>query len=472
MTLTHIGVFAAFALLYCLLIPSQWRGWALMVVSVVALYWMQPAIIIRRMDFVFPSLTLFLTILVWMLTRQQEKPINRADRLALGISLGVVVLISLTRYLIPELRPTPSRPPAIAVVLLGMALLMGVALLISWMMRLLLTMALVILVFVIFKTEALTEELSAGLRSLAGQDVDLASASDLQWLGFSYIAFRLIHVLRDRQTGILPDMSLREHLTYAIFFPAFTAGPIDRAERHLEDDRALAELRGMDAHRWTEGLGRIAIGIGKKFVLADSLALIALNETNATQATNSLGLWVLLYAFAFRLYLDFSGYSDIAIGLGYLVGIRLPENFNRPYLKTSITEFWQSWHITLSNWVRFYVFSPLSRSLLRRKPGPNSQLIVLVAQLTTMLVIGLWHQVTVNFVIWGLWHGIGLFIHKMWSDRTRRTYFALNPNRKRAWNIVAWLVTFHFVVIGWVWFSLPDFSTASDVFAGLFGVGR
>ena len=128
-------------------------------------------------------------------------------------------------------------------------------------------------------------------------------------------------------------------------------------------------------------------------------------------------------AYAFRLFFDFSGYSDIAIGIGILYGIQLPENFDRPYLRPSLASFWQSWHITLSNWVRFYVFSPLSRALLMRKVSPLAA--VFVAQLATMVIIGLWHGVQWTFVVWGIWHGVGLFIHKMWSDRTRKRDMAL-----------------------------------------------
>jgi alginate O-acetyltransferase complex protein AlgI len=182
-------------------------------------------------------------------------------------------------------------------------------------------------------------------------------------------------------------------------------------------------------------------------------------------------LWLLLYGYALRLFFDFSGYTDIAIGIALLFGIRLPENFDRPYQRTSITAFWQSWHITLSNWARFYVFSPFSRFLLTRQPKPSPIAVVLSAQLATTIVIGLWHGVSWNFLIWGVWHGVGLFVHKQWSDRTRGWYRQLNEQseRKRMWTVVAWFITFHFVVIGWVWFALPDVETSLRVLRGLFG---
>jgi D-alanyl-lipoteichoic acid acyltransferase DltB (MBOAT superfamily) len=191
------------------------------------------------------------------------------------------------------------------------------------------------------------------------------------------------------------------------------------------------------------------------------------------QADSTAGLWVLLYGYAFRLFFDFSGYTDIAVGLGVLFGVRLPENFNRPYLSTTITSFWQRWHMTLSDWARFYVFTPLSRALLRREPRPSTALIVLLSQLATMIVIGLWHGITLNFFIWGVWHGVALFAHKQWSDRTRKWYRGLSekPWQKRAWTFFSWFLTFQYVVLGWVWFLMPTPALAVQTYGKLFGVG-
>ncbi|MBZ0306525.1 MAG: hypothetical protein K8I82_10705 [Anaerolineae bacterium] len=472
MTLTHILIFIALALVYRLVVPARGRGWALMAASVVIIYWLQPALPIRRLDFLLPTLTLLLTVLVWFVTKGNG--FSRRDFATLGLITALVIALSLTRYLIPELRPTPSRPPALTTVLpalVGMGILLGMVAVRRWKLLVLLSQLLIILIFVALKYEPLTEALSAALRRQMNQDTELASVLDIQWLGFSYVAFRLLHLLRDHQTGKLDPVSLREHVTYVIFFPAFTAGPIDRIERFVQDDRALNSLFRFSPVLLVEGGARIAVGVFKKFVVADTLALISLNPTNAEQADSTLALWLFLYVYSFRLYFDFSGYSDIAIGLGYLLGIRLPENFDRPYLKENITAFWQSWHMTLSNWARFYVFSPLSRGMLRWKIRPSTTVIVLIAHLSTMLVIGLWHGITLNFVLWGLWHGIGLFMHKLWSDRTRRTYRQMmqNPRQKVVWNLAGWLLTFHFVTLGWVWFSLPDFETAATVFLKLFG---
>jgi D-alanyl-lipoteichoic acid acyltransferase DltB (MBOAT superfamily) len=490
MTLAHIVVFIAAALVYAWLLPVRWRRWALLATSVVAVYWLQPSLPIHYLDFVLPTTTLVLTVVVWCVTNLPHTPtsasferegdkhalswISAEDWRTLGVLAALVVGLSLTRYLVPELRPTASRAPDTLVVVVGLVVLLGIAGTLWWISRRWkrLTSAVIILIvglFVILKTEPLATSMSAALRNLSVQNPELAAGVDLRWLGFSYLAFRLIQVLRDKQTGKLPAMSLREHMTYAIFFPALTAGPIDRAERFVQDERIMPPT--LIAPCFVEGMGRITSGLVKKFVISDSLALIALNSVNAEQAVSTPALWLMLYAYAFRLFLDFSGYTDIAIGIGLLLGIRLPENFNQPYLKPNLAAFWQSWHMTLSNWVRFYVFSPLSRALLVRKVRPLTA--VFAAQMVTMIVIGLWHAVAWNFLVWGLWHGVGLFVHKVWSDRTRKRYLSLKqrPRLERAWTIAGILLTFHFVVLGWVWFALGDMAQVWKVFLRLLGIG-
>jgi alginate O-acetyltransferase complex protein AlgI len=472
MTLTHIAVFSAAALLYGAIATQQWRGWLLLIASVFAIYWLQPFTSIRQLDFILPTATLVLAITCWLFVRPAKQP-SREDGITLAVIFGLVLLVSSTRYLIPELRLT-SRPPDTPIMLVALLVIGGVVasasrLLRAWRLAQTLLILVIIAIFILIKSEPLATGLSTLLRGWNGQDVSLASPLDLSWLGFSYVAFRLIHTLRDQQTGQLPALTLREYLTYVIFFPAYTAGPIDRAERFVVDYRALPKL---DAPRLFEGTNRIIIGLLKKFVIADSLALIALDADRAAQATSPGGLWLLLYAYAFRLFFDFSGYSDIAISIGILYGIRLPENFNRPYLKNNIAAFWQSWHMTLSGWVRFYVFSPLSRWFLGRENRPPVALILLVSHLATMIIIGLWHGITWAFFVWGLWHGIGLFVHKMWSDRTRKWYIRLKqrPHLQRLWTITGILLTFHYVLLGWVWFALPDFDSALMTMRRLFGL--
>jgi alginate O-acetyltransferase complex protein AlgI len=472
MTLTSILVFGLGAALYRIVIPARWRGWALLIGSVLAIYWLQPMIPVQPLDFILPTATLLLAVAGWLITRPDNAPrLELENLLTLGIVVALILILALAGewlYLLPS--PPPAIPDILVVLIgAGVVFIAFGAMIQSRTRAIWVALLLMIALFVVFKSEPLTIGLAGWLRAQAGRPLSLAGVIDVGWLGFSYVAFRLIHTLRDRQTGKLPALTLREYLTYLIFFPAYTAGPIDRAERFVKDFRILSAL---DASRAVEGGSRIVIGIFKKFVLADSLALFALNVTLANQARRPGDLWLLLYAYAFRLYLDFGGYSDIAIGIGRLYGVNLPENFNLPYLKSNIATFWQSWHITLSTWARFYVFTPLTRVLMTRNPRPSPTLVVLITQMSTMIVIGLWHGIALNFVMWGAWHGLGLFVHKLYSDRTRMFYQGLKekPALRR---VIYWggiLLTFHFVVLGWVWFALPDAALSWHVLLRLFGL--
>ena len=507
LNLLAILVIALAAVLYAALVPGRWRAWAVLLGSVVAVFWLQLPLTPRYADFLLPSATIALAVAGWWLSRPSRRaflapapladasdtpppageiPVSRVyvrdDWFTLLVVLSVILLLSLFRYVGGDFRLTASRPPSplfVAVTALEVGLVFAALALILRRLpqRAVLTgaIAAIVALFVVVKWPPATAAVAGWWRGLTGQDVALAAPTDLAWLGFSYVAFRIIHTLRDRMTGILPDLSLRAYLSYILFAPAFVAGPIDRAERFTADYQALPTLRAFDPARWGLGLWRIGEGLFKKFVVADLLANgLSLTSALAEQTQSAGALWLLLFGYGFRLYLDFGGYSDIAIGLGILFGIRLPENFARPYTRTNLTAFWQSWHITLSNWARFYVFTPLSRALLRRSPAAPALLspttIVLLSHLATMIVIGLWHGISWNFFIWGLWHAVGLFAHKVWSDRTRRLYRRAQsrPWPRRAWAVTGWALTIVYVMLGWVWFLLPTPQLAWQTLLRLF----
>jgi alginate O-acetyltransferase complex protein AlgI len=449
---------------------GRWRGWTIFVLSVFAVFWLQPASTIRHADFWFPIASLALTVLTWRVSGPRERTLTPEDRISIGLMLVIPILISLAGNVIDALAVTPTRPPGLFPVLIA---LLGIALL-FWINNregarnqrtapalILLLLAL----FIALKHQPLAEELSRAWRALNAQATEHASSLDLGWLGFSYIAFRLLHTLRDRSAGRLPEVSLREYVSYVLFFPALTAGPIDRVERFQAD---LQSAKMITAKEGLEGGRRIALGVFKKFVLADSLALIALNPINADQARSTGWLWILLYAYAFRLYFDFSGYTDVAIGLGQLTGVKLPENFEAPYLKKNLAAFWTSWHITLAQWFRSYFFNPLTRALRRGRIRPFTAVSIFIAQVSTMVLIGLWHGIALNFLIWGAWHGIGLYLHNRWTELKRTRDWKL-PSFTALSDPLGLLLTFHFVTLGWVWFLLPDAGQAGEVFLRLLG---
>lgn len=451
------------------------RNPLLLVASIFVIFWLQPALPIRGLDFWLPVTTILIAVLGWVLTSSAEEREPVKLRITASILAVTILGIALTRFIGTTGFLTASRPPQTHIVALVLLISTGVFFALSRVKKpanALLSTAILglLLIFLVLKLPELTGLASSALRGLTGQSRELASAFDIRWLGFSYIAFRLIHTLRDRQTGHLPALSLEEYLVYMLFFPAFNAGPIDRAERFVAWLRQplIPEPRHLE-----QGGKRLVLGLFKKFVLADTLAIIALNGTSALQAQGSGWTWLMLYAYGFQIFFDFSGYTDIAIGLGELVGIRLPENFNRPYLKSSLTRFWDNWHITLTQWFRAYFFNPLTRALRTKARWMPAWLVILVTQLTTMVLIGLWHGVTWNFVLWGAWHGIGLFINNRWSSATSAwsTRVQERPALKGLVNTLSVLVTFHYVTLGWVWFALPDLATSTRVFAGLFGLG-
>ena len=207
-------------------------------------------------------------------------------------------------------------------------------------------------------------------------------------------------------------------------------------------------------------------------MVADTLALIALNDALATQVRTTGWMWLIVYAYSFQIYFDFSGYTDIAIGIAGLVGIKLPENFAAPYLKANLTQFWNSWHMTLTQWIRSYVFNPFNRWIRGFKNLPLWTMLLL-GQLATMILIGLWHGITWNFVFWGAWHGLGLFLQNRWSDFAKTRFVAVSDARlQTALQLGGIFLTFHFVALGWVFFALSELSLSWRVILALTGVSQ
>lgn len=492
MALNIILAFGLLALIGRWLVPPRWLGRFTLIVSLLAIYALQPSTPLRGLDFWLPTAAIGLTAWVWAVCRPVSPfPLSpegeggqgaRGVFFAAALVLAPILLVALTRY--SGVRILSMRPPALPVVTLGLGLFSGGAALLwraSWRRPRLAgaLLSLVIGLLIVLKTPALALAASVGLRAVNEQPVHLAAPADLAWLGFSYLAFRLVHALREAQAGKLPAFSLDEFAAYALFFPAFTAGPIDKAPRWLSDLRQVqaaepsAGRRAAALDDTLAGGQRILIGVFKKFVLADSLALLALSPQNAGQIRSTGWAWALLLAYSLRLYFDFAGYTDVAIGLGRILGFRLPENFDRPYTRPNLTAFWNSWHISLSLWFRAYFFNPFTRWLRSRPAKPPVWLVILAAQLSTMILIGVWHGVTWNFLIWGAWHGLGLFVHNRYADwaRPRLDWLAARPRLARLAAVAGWLLTFLYVILGWVWFALPTPAAALAVFSRLFGLG-
>jgi D-alanyl-lipoteichoic acid acyltransferase DltB (MBOAT superfamily) len=471
MTIDKILILIVLALLVGLL--RRGRGLMLLVTSTLVIFWLQPAASVQSLVFWLPAATLALVVLAWVITSPPEVRALRSNWPA-GIALAaVILLVDLNRYFGLKGIYTTATPRTILVLFGLVAILLLVILLVRLQRinKLLLVLGLVglILAFIVLKSPSLTTCVLSFLMTLRGRTFEPKTMSIISWLGFSYIAFRLMHTIRDRQTGRLPAVTLAEYVNYMIFFPSFTAGPIDRLERFVQDLRQPLALKNED---WLFAGQRLVVGLFKKFVLADALALISITDILVGQVRSSGWLWVVLYAYALRIYFDFSGYTDIAIGLARLLGVRLPENFAAPYLKPNLTQFWNSWHMTLTQWFRAYFFNPLTRSLRSGKQPLPVPVIVLITQLSTMVLIGLWHGITWNFVLWGLWHGVGLFVHNRWSEMTRGRFASWVNNLfwQRFINVAGTLITFHYVTLGWVFFALSSPRLSWHALFKLFGL--
>jgi D-alanyl-lipoteichoic acid acyltransferase DltB (MBOAT superfamily) len=250
---------------------------------------------------------------------------------------------------------------------------------------------------------------------------------------------------------------LLRFVTFLTFFPQLVAGPIVRRAELLPQ---LISLPSLARGQVGSGLYRIGRGMLKKVLLADIVRVGVVDPIFAEPSRfTSLELLVGLYAYTLQIYYDFSGYTDIALGSAKLFGIELPENFRRPYKATSVAGFWRRWHITLSNWVRDYIYYPLGGA--RVKPQARIYFNIMA----TLLIIGIWHGASWNFVAYGLLHGAAVAINRVMRARTGRRPDDPLPG----WWGWLWrfLLTFHFVVLARILFRSPDFATSWVYLLGL-----
>jgi D-alanyl-lipoteichoic acid acyltransferase DltB (MBOAT superfamily) len=260
--------------------------------------------------------------------------------------------------------------------------------------------------------------------------------------GISFFTFETMSYTIDVWRGDLrPATRYLDYLLFVCFFPHLVAGPIVRPAQMLPQ---LAREPRADAAMQARGLWRIATGLAKKVIIGDFLAQSIVRRVFETpERFTALEVVLGVYAYAVQIYADFSGYSDVAIGSAALFGYELPENFDVPYAARSLQEFWRRWHVTLSSWLRDYVYKPLGGS--RRGPLATYRNLMI-----TMVLGGLWHGASWTFVVWGTLHGLGLCIERVWQQATQ-------PRRDRAEasrlaRVVSTVVTFHFVCVAWVFF--------------------
>ena len=268
-------------------------------------------------------------------------------------------------------------------------------------------------------------------------------------LAISFFTFQQIAYLVDRYRGVTQEHSFLNYMLFVTFFPQLIAGPIVHHKEMLPQFKDIS-CGFINHDNIARGLFIFSIGLFKKVVLADTFAVWATVGFDTAEHLNMLEAWVTSLSYTFQLYFDFSGYTDMAIGAALLFNIRLPINFNSPYKAHNIREFWRRWHITLTRFLKDYLYIPLGGN--RRGPIRTYLNLFIV-----FFLAGIWHGAGWTFVFWGALHGLAMIIHRIWS-----AYLFRLPT------LLAWVITFNFINIAWIFFRAKSFDDAFKVLHGMF----
>ena len=272
-------------------------------------------------------------------------------------------------------------------------------------------------------------------------------------LGISFFTITQIAFLVDAYEGLVEERNFLNYALFVTFFPHLLAGPI---LHHSDMMPQFNRLRNKVIN-WKNvylGLTLFFLGLFKKVALADTFSTWATAGFEATQPLTFFPAWLASLSYTFQLYFDFSGYSDMAVGIGWMFNIKLPVNFNSPYKATGLIDFWKRWHITLSNFITTYLYTPILRSFSRITFNRS-----LVAMLLAMLISGFWHGAGWTFIIWGGMHGLGLVVNHVWKKK-----------KLPMPSFLGWLITFNFVNISFVFFRAKSVPDAGSILAGMSGL--
>jgi len=293
------------------------------------------------------------------------------------------------------------------------------------------------------------------MATVVGLDLPFSLKTIVLPVGISFFTFMAISYVVDAYRGDFQPTTLEKFAVYLSFFPHLVAGPIVRPGELIPQLETPRDPRRVDTSR---AFYLIATGLFKKVVIANYLASSIVDQVFAAPGQHSsLEILIAVYAYAVQIYADFSGYTDIAIGIALLLGFSFPQNFDSPYAAVSVQDFWRRWHMTLSRWLRDYVYIPLGGN--RRGSVATYRNLML-----TMLIGGLWHGAAWTFVVWGGLHGAALAGERWWRERSD----AAAP-RATGWPLWrARILTFHFVCLAWIFFRSDSFASAWDMIEGLF----
>ena len=275
----------------------------------------------------------------------------------------------------------------------------------------------------------------------------LTSLHLLAFIGISYMSFKTIQIMLEISDGLIKEkINVKDYLQFLLFFPTVSAGPIDRSRRFLKEinevmpRKEYLELAG-------DGVYRIVLGLLYKVVLSTYVyqMLLALNNTGTV-------VYSIKYMYLYTLYLffDFAGYSLMAVGSSNILGIQTPMNFNKPFLSVDIKDFWTRWHITLSTWLRDFVFSRVLMQVIRKKWFKNRLHNATYAYMVNMLVMGFWHGLSVSYIVYGFYHGVLMAGFEVYQKKSN--FYKKNKN-KNWYKLLSWFVTMNLVMIGFFIFS-------------------
>lgn len=269
----------------------------------------------------------------------------------------------------------------------------------------------------------------------------------LAFIGISYMSFKTIQIMLEISDGLIKEkISVKDYLQFLLFFPTVSSGPIDRSRRFLKEINEVMprkdylELAG-------DGIYRIVLGLLYKIVLSTYVYQMLLALSNTGTVVYSLKY---MYLYTFYLFFDFAGYSLMAVGSSNILGIQTPMNFNKPFLSVDIKDFWTRWHITLSTWLRDFVFSRVLMQVIRKKWFKNRLHNAAYAYMVNMLVMGFWHGISISYIAYGFYHGVLMSGFEIYQKKS--TFYKKHKN-KTWYKLMSWFVTMNLVMVGFFIFS-------------------
>ena len=269
----------------------------------------------------------------------------------------------------------------------------------------------------------------------------------LAFIGISYMSFKTIQIMLEISDGLIKEkISVKDYLQFLLFFPTVSSGPIDRSRRFLKEINEVMprkdylELAG-------DGIYRIVLGLLYKVILSTYVYQMLLALSNTGTVVYSLKY---MYLYTFYLFFDFAGYSLMAVGSSNILGIQTPMNFNKPFLSVDIKDFWTRWHITLSTWLRDFVFSRVLMQVIRKKWFKNRLHNAAYAYMVNMLVMGFWHGISISYIAYGFYHGVLMSGFEIYQKKS--TFYKKHKN-KTWYKLMSWFVTMNLVMVGFFIFS-------------------